>query len=61
MLVGADHSREPILKNLHENADNIQITGKLARGMKHDMAINGSLYIETNMEILDQKYPAPEE
>ena len=61
LLMGNEYSREAIIQKLENSADDIQITGKMARSMKHGIAIDGKFYIETNMELLDQKYPELEE
>lgn len=55
MMIGCDHSRDSIVKSL-KSAEIIQLTGKIARGMKHGMVIDegGLLFIETNEDKLNE-------
>lgn len=54
-LIGCDHSKGSIVKSL-KSAEIIQLTGKIARGMKHGMVIDegGLLFIETDEDKLSE-------
>jgi len=48
MLLGADSSRERVIKELQDNPECIELSGKTARGMNHGLVVNESLFIETD-------------
>ena len=63
MLLGADWDREDIIQEIRK-ADSREITGKMARGLKHGLCLwnegcmqSDALFVETNMEKLDALYP----
>lgn len=54
-LIGCDHKRESIIESINK-AEIIQLTGKMAKGMKHGMVIDegGLLFIETDEDKLNE-------
>lgn len=56
MLIGADRSREGILKTMKQHESTLQIGGDMCRKMKHGLILEdsvGYLFIETNEEKLN--------
>lgn len=56
MLLGADHSREGLLKTMKQHEATLQIGGDMCRKMKHGLILEdsaGYLFIETNEEKLN--------
>jgi len=55
-LVGADHDRKRLIKQIEKYKSTLQIAGEAARGMKHALILedeHGYLFIETNEEKLN--------
>lgn len=60
VLLGWDADRQTIIDKINSYADKLEIGGSMCRGMKHGLVIedqDGFLFVETNMEILDELYP----
>jgi len=51
MLIGADWDKESVIKAAMKYEDTLELTGKMARGMGHGVALfdnTGPLFIETD-------------
>ncbi len=60
ILLGADHSRKTILNDIKNYEDTLEISGDMARKMKHALVLTdevGYLFIETNEEKLNEFDP----
>jgi len=60
IMMGADLSRQSIIKLFEDNDGKIEIGGDSCKSMKHALVVhrdNGPLFIESNMEVINKLDP----